>query len=113
MVVVIASGTTVAVAANTKSADLVSGQFENLGPGKVTLFAFPSATGLNATCSVGGISMIDDLPSPYFGATGSMTASDHVIASQKFNGGRVQLFFRNTTGGALTVDYLLLYEPGR
>lgn len=112
MAVVIASGTTVSVAANTKSADQVDGQFQNVGKGKFTLLAFPSATGMNITCSVGGINLVNDLPSPYFGTTGSMDASAHVVTSQVMAGGRVELFFRNTTGGALTVDYVLMFEPG-
>jgi len=111
MAVLIASGTTVSVAANTKSADRVSGQYQHVGRGKFTLICFPSATGINITCSVGGINLCNDLPSPFFGTTGSMDTSAHVIVSQVMNGGRVELFFRNTTGGALTVDYQLLFEP--
>jgi len=111
MAVVIASGTTTSVAANTKSADQVSGQYQHVGKGRFTLVCFPSATGINITCSVGGINLVNDKPAPYFGTTGSMDASAHVVSSQVLNGGRVELFFRNTTGGALTVDYVLLYEP--
>jgi len=111
MAVVIASGTTVSTAANTKSADLVSGQYQHVGRGKFTLIGFSSATGLNATCSVGGINLINDLPIPFFGTTGGMDTSAHVITSQVMNGGRVELFLRNTTAGALTMDYQLLFEP--
>jgi hypothetical protein len=28
------------------------------------------------------------------------------------NGGRVSFYLRNTTGGALTTDALILFEPG-
>lgn len=111
MAVVIASGTSVSVSANSKSADRVSGQYQHVGKGKFTLIAFPSATGMNITASVGGINLVNDEPAPYFGTTGSMDASAHVVTSQVLNGGRVELFFRNTTGGAITVDYVLLYEP--
>ncbi len=111
MAVVIASAGTFSVAANTKSADQVDGQYQNIGPGKVSLFAFSSADGLNTTLNVGGISVCDDKEIPFFGTTGSMDVSAHVIASQQTVGGRVELFYRNTTAGALTVDYLLLYEP--
>jgi len=111
MAVLIASGTTVSVAANTKSADQVSGQYQHVGRGKFTLIAYPSATGMNMTCSVGGTNLVNDLPSPFFGTTGSMDTSAHVIISQVMQGGRVELFFRNTTAGALTIDYQLLFEP--
>lgn len=111
MAIVIASGTTVSTAANTKSADQVSGQYQHVGKGKFTLIAFSSATGLNLTCSVGGVNLINDEPTPYFGTTGGMDASAHVVASQVLNGGRVELFLRNTTGVAITCDYNLLFEP--
>jgi len=111
MAVLIASATTFSVGANAKSADQVSGQYQHVGRGKFTLIAFSSATGLNATCSIGGINLVNDLPIPFFGTTGSMDTSAHVIVSQVMNGGRVELFFRNTTAGALTTDYQLLFEP--
>jgi len=111
MAVLIAAATTFSVAANTKSADQVSGQYQHVGRGKFTLISFSSATGLNVTCSVGGINLINDLPHPFFGTTGGMDTSAHVIVSQVMNGGRVELFYRNTTAGALTVDYQLLFEP--
>ena len=111
MAVVVASKTTFSVAANTKSADQVDGKYQYAGPGKYTLISLGSATGLNVTLSVGGTPIVDDQPLAYFGATGSMDASAHIITSQDMAGGRVELYLRNTTGGALTCDYLLLWEP--
>ncbi len=112
MAVLIASGTTVSVAANGKSSELVTGDFENISPGKITLIAYPSATGMNSSLSVGGVHLINDLPASFFGTTGSMDTSAHVVVSQQVAGGKVSLKFRNTTSGAITVDYQLLYEPG-
>jgi len=111
MAVTIVSGTTINTAANTKSADLVTGQYENVGKGKIILAALSSATGLNVTLSVGGITIINDQPIPWFGTTGTMSLSDNVITSQLLNGGKVEMFLRNTTGGALTCDYQLMFEP--
>ena len=111
MAVPIASATTFYVAANTKSVDQVDGQFQNIGKGKITLIVFASITGLNATLNVGGISLIDDKPTPFFGTTGGMDVSAHVMATQVVNGGRVELFFRETAAGSPTVDYILLFEP--
>jgi len=113
MAITIASGTTISTAANTKSADLITGQYQFVGKGKVTLVARGSATGMNASLSVGGIALHNDLPLPYFGATGALSINDHVVCSQVMNGGRVEFFLRNTTGGALTTDYTILFEPSK
>ena len=111
MAVVVASGTTISTAANTKTADLVTGQYQFVGKGKITLVARGSVTGMNATVSVGGIAIIDDLPVPYFGATGALSSNDHVVCSQVMGGGRIQFFPINTTGGAVTTDYVLYFDP--
>ncbi len=111
MAVVVASGTAVSTAANTKSSDQVSGQYQYVGKGKFTLIALGSATGMNLTCNVGGVSLVDDKSIPYTGTAGTIDASAHVMTSQVMPGGRVELFLRNTTGGALTTDYILYFEP--
>ncbi|MBR9679359.1 MAG: hypothetical protein GON13_03770 [Nanoarchaeota archaeon] len=111
MAVTIVSDTTLSTAANTKTSDLVTGQYENVGKGKIILAALSSATGLNVTLSVGGITIINDQPIPWFGTTGTMSLSDNVVTSQSLNGGKVEMFLRNTTGAALTCDYQLMFEP--
>lgn len=111
MAVTIVSATTETVAAYTKSADRVSGQYENVGSGKLILAALPSATGMNCSLSVGGVTLINDQPLPWFGTTGTISLSDNVVCAQQIGGGKVELFFRNTTVGALTVDYSLQFEP--
>ena len=111
MAVTIVSKTTFSVAANTKSVDQVSGQYENVGKGKIILAGLSSVTGLNCSLSIGGITVINDQPIPWFGTTGSLSLSDNVISSQQLNGGKVELFFRNTTAGAITVDFQLMFEP--
>lgn len=111
MAVLVASTSALSVSANAKSSDQVSGQYQYVGKGKFTLVARASATGMNVTCRVGGIGLADDLVIPYTGTAGAIDASAHVVVSQVMNGGRVELFFRNTTGGAITVDSLLYFEP--
>lgn len=111
MAIVIASGSAVSTAANTKSADLVSGQYQHVGKGKFTLVALASVTGLNMECRVGGVNLIADEVIPFTGTAGTIDTSAHIIANQMLNGGRVELFVRNTTGGAITADFLLLFEP--
>lgn len=111
MAVIVATRTALSTAANVKSGDLVSGQYEFVGKGKFTLAALGSATGMNIELRIGGITIIGDQAIPWTGTAGSLSISDHVLASQTLNGGRVELFLRNTTGGALTTDLILLFDP--
>ena len=111
MAIVISSGSATSLAANVKSADRVSGQYQHVGRGRFTLVALASATGMNTQCSVGGINLVNDEVVPFTGTAGTIDTSAHVIASQILNGGRVELFFRNTTAGAITTDHILLFEP--
>lgn len=114
MAIVVASGTTVSTAANTKSADLVSGRNQYVGKGRLQLVARGSAaaaTGMRCTLNVGGVALIDDQLIPYAGATGGLSVKDHMILDQVVAGGRVEYFLRNDSGGALTTDYLILFTP--
>lgn len=113
MGVVVASKTTFSVAANAKSIDQVDGEFEFVQKGNVQLSALSSVTGLNVSLKVGGITIIDDKPMPFFGATGGMKILDNIVVNQAIAGGRIELFFRNTTAGAITVDYQISFEPTR
>lgn len=113
MGIVIASKMTFNVGAYDKSVDQVSGQYENIGPGQLSLWCLPSAIGLNATLKINGISIVDDQPLAFTGTTGAMSKVDNLLLSQAVAGGRVELSFRNTTGGALTIDYQLDYSPSR
>ena len=111
MAVVIASGSAVSTAANTKSADQVDGQYQYSGAGTYTLACLGSATGMRITCKVGGYALVDDQPIPFTGTAGTISLIDNTMCSQKMKGGRVELYLRNTTGGALTTDYQLSYTP--
>jgi hypothetical protein len=111
MAIVVASGSAVSVAANTKSADQVTGRNQYVGKGRIQLIAKTSATGMNYTLNVGGVALIDDQIVPYTGTAGTISVNDNVILDQVVNGGRVELFLRNVTGGALTNDYLIYFTP--
>lgn len=111
MALVVHSETALSTAANTKTADLVTGQYEFVGKGKFTLACLGSATGMNVELRIGGVTIIADQPIPFTGTAGTIDISAHTMASQTLNGGRVELFLRNTTAGALTTDVLLLFEP--
>ena len=111
MAVTIVSKTTFSVLANVKSIDQVTGQYENVGKGKIILAILGSATGLNVTLSIGGITVVNDQPIPWFGTTGGLSLADNVMVAQELNGGKVEMFLRNTTGGTLTTDFQLMFEP--
>jgi hypothetical protein len=111
MAVVIASTTALSTNANTKSADLVTGTYQFIGKGKVTVVAKGSATGMNITVLVGGIALVNDQAIPYTGTAGTVSINDNIMTSQVMNGGRVECYIRNTTGGALTTDLLILFDP--
>lgn len=111
MAIVVASGSAVSVAANTKSADQVTGRNQYVGKGRIQLIAKTSATGMNYTLNVAGVSLIDDQIVPYTGTAGTISVNDNVVLDQVVAGGRVELFLRNTTGGALTNDYIIYFTP--
>lgn len=111
MAVVVANGSAVSVAANTKSADQVSGTYQFVGKGKLTLAAKSSATGMLCTCLIAGAALVNDQSIMYTGTAGTISINDNVIFSQMVNGGRIELYLRNSTGGAVTTDYTLLFEP--
>lgn len=113
MAIVVASGSAVSIAANTKSSDQVSGVNQFVGKGTIQLIARSSATGMNCTLAVNGVPLIDDSVIPYTGTAGAISANDHLVVSQAVNGGRVQFFLRNTTAGAVTADYLIYFTPSK
>lgn len=111
MAIVVASGQSTP-GANTKTADLVSGTYQFVQRGKLTLVSKGSALGINATLTCGGVALINDNPVAYYGTAGTLSTNDNVVVSQVVNGGRVELYMRNTTATAgTTVDYILLFEP--
>jgi hypothetical protein len=97
--------------AYTKSANLVVNRNQFLPKGRMILVARGSAIGMRATVNVGGVALCDDLVIPYIGTTGALSTKDHVILDQVVAGGVCEFFLRNTTVGALTTDFILLFEP--
>lgn len=113
MATLIASGSATSVSANAVSSDQISGTYQFVGPGVFTLLAKSSATGMYTTFTVGGTVLANDLAIPFTGTAGTISTADNVIVSQRILGinNRVELKFRNSTGGALTVDYMVLWDP--
>jgi hypothetical protein len=94
------------VAANAVSANVLAGQlYEFLDrPAKVMLAAAASAVGLRCTWLIGGVSVVNDqLVSQ---ANRFPVLPDDIVSAER-GMGRMILTFRNTTGGALTVNWSL------
>ena len=116
MAVTVATGTTLSLATGVKSAELVTGDNQYVGKGRIQLVVKQSAaaaTGIRATLTVGGIPLVNDQAIPFAGTTGTLSINDNMLIDQMVGGGRVGLTFRNDSAGTLTTDYLLLFTPGK
>jgi len=114
MGLVLVNATALSVAANAVSSEQVQTSTYQFIPfaGTAYLAARGSATGLNVQLAAGGQTLINDQPTPYTGTAGALSLIDHEIVSFPVEqGARIELKFRNTTGGALTIDYVLMIEP--
>jgi hypothetical protein len=113
MAVTLGTATTFSVAANATSVDQITSSKKFVGKGNLKLYARSSATGLSCKLAVNGYAIMDTQAMPWFGATGGLSKKDHPVVEQAINGGAVELTFTNTSGGALTVDYICEFEPTR
>ena len=111
MGLVVASAMTLSLTANTTSAEQVSGNLEFLGKGILRLYAKASAIGVNAQFKIQGMPVVDNMQIPMTGTTGTLSRQDNMLAETPINGGRCSLKFQNTTGGNLTVDYIVDFTP--
>jgi len=114
MGLVLVNATALSVAANSVSSEQVQTSTYQFVPftGTAYLAARSSATGINVQLAAGGQTLINDQPTPFTGTAGAISLLDHEIVSFPVEAGsRVELKFRNTTAGALTVDYVLMLEP--
>jgi hypothetical protein len=97
--------------AYTKTANLITGRNQFLGKGRLQVWAKGSAIGMNISIAIGGVAIMDDLPVPSIGTTGTLSTNDNAIIDQVVAGGVAELYFRNTTVGALTMDALVTFTP--
>lgn len=95
--------------ANAKTADLSTGTYTIIPKGTtVTFYAKGSAAGINATLLVGGIPLINDQPIIGVGTTGTINRLNDLQTSVRTNGGKIELYLRNTTATAgTTCDYIV------
>lgn len=114
MGIVIVNATALSVSANAVSSEQVQTSTYQFVPftGTAYLAARSSATGINVQLAAAGQTLINDQPTPYTGTAGAISLIDHEIVSFPVQeGSRIELKFRNTTAGALTVDYVLMLDP--
>lgn len=114
MALPIATVNVLSLTTGTKSADQVTGSNQYIGKGRIQLAARQSATattGIRVTLKVGGVAIVDDQLVPFAGTAGALSIREHMFVDQVVSGGRVELTFRNDSGGTLTVDAALLFTP--
>lgn len=105
--VIVVSKLALSVAAGATSADQVTGTFQFIPKGMLRLYARGSATGMTFSCLNNGMMIANQQAVQAFGATGSLSRMDHLTFEQSVNAGRLELYFQNPTGGALTIDFIL------
>lgn len=100
------AGQALSVAANSVSTNQVAGQlYEFLsGRTKLVFAAASSAVGLNATLLLGGRAVLNDAP---ISQANRFPLLPDDIVIREIASGRIVLTFRNTTAGALTVNWLI------
>ena len=95
------------VAANATSTNRVAGlthEFLN-GPASIVLGAAAAAVGLNCTLLIAGVALVDDQSVSQ--ANRFPILPDDIVGSEQVPGGRIILRFRNTTAGAIIVNWLI------
>jgi len=105
---VIATGATQALT-TASTANLVTSTYDYIGAGQLKLYARGSVATVLCDLFVQGVQILRRAPVVFFGATGGLDTSSHLVTSVPTLGGRVELYFAASTGTP-TVDYLLTYE---
>jgi len=95
------------VAANATSTNRVAGLTHEFldRPAAVVLASAAAAVGLTQSLLVAGVSVVDDQSVSQ--ANRFPTIPDDVVVSENVGGGRIILRFRNTTGAAIIVHWLI------
>lgn len=103
---------TVSVAANSRTANLLAGQQFEFLPARATvqLRASSSATGIRADFNIGGEQLAVDTLVPPTNRF-PIAPDDTLLTSSGARGERLFLTMRNTTAGALTVQYAVEIMP--
>lgn len=102
----------ISVAANTRTANVLAGQQFEFLPARssVQLRAASSATGIRADLNIGGEQLAVDTLVPPTNRF-PIAPDDTMVTAAGLRGERLFLTFRNTTAGALTVQYAVEIMP--
>lgn len=103
----IASG--VLTTAVTDSVNQVQNTYDYIGAGRLFLYARGSTATVLANLFINGMQVCRRLPVIFFGTSGALDTSAHLITEVATLGGRVELTFTTTTGTP-TVDFLLTFD---
>lgn len=95
------------VAANSTSTNRVAGLTHEFldGPASIVLAAAAAAVGLTTSLLIAGTSMVDDQSVSQ--ANRFPIVPDDIVCGENVAGGRIILRFRNTTGAAIIVHWLI------
>lgn len=91
------------------SANIIQPTYDYLSAGTVKLYARGSNAAVLVNLFVAGTQICNRLPVPFFGTTGALDTSAHLVTSAGTAGGRVICTFAATTGTP-TVDALVTFE---
>lgn len=97
----------VSVAANVTSTNRVAGLTHEFldRPASIVLAAAAAAVGLNCSLLIGGVAVVDDQSISQ--ANRFPIIPDDIVSSENAGGGRLVLRFRNTTGAAIIVHWMI------
>lgn len=95
------------VAANSTSTNRIAGLTHEFldRPASIVLAAAAAAVGVNASLLIAGVALVDDQAVSQ--ANRFPVIPDDIVASEGPVAGRIILRFRNTTGGAVVVHWLI------
>lgn len=95
------------VAANSTSTNRCAGLTHEFldRPAALIVAAAAAAVGLNLSFLVAGVALVDDQSVSQ--ANRFPLVPDDIVASEEVDGGRLILRFRNTTGGAIIVHWMI------
>jgi len=105
--VIVVSTMALSLTTGTTSADQVTGTYQFVPKGVLTLYGLGSATGMTFSLLSNGLAISNAQAIPFFGTTGTLSKLANQILQQPVNPGRLELYFQNPTAGTLTVDFIL------
>lgn len=106
--IVIAAGVGLSLTTSDSSNQIIA-TYDNIGAGKLKLYAKGSANTVLANLFVSGVQICRALPVIFVGTSGTIDTSANLVNDANTLGGRAELTFR-ATAATPTVDYQLNYE---